>query len=364
MKSTQNDSSWINSKTEELKEISSILNSLGFSLDESQPHISGERYLMTKDKLVLAGKNTKNGERVIIKASEHPDGKKEIEVEKNSRDLLKSLSFAKKAISFPDELYYGKHDNFLIWITAFIPQDKVFVAHGIEEQFFLALRAFEAQETFHATTFEHLQNIKTTFPIFKSPEYLKEFENFRKTIAENSSDDKLASTLVSANKFLKTHKETIDRYANHLTHTDFVPHNFRIKGHDVYMLDCSSVYFGNKYEAWARFLNYMLIHNPILERLLADYIFKNRGEEEYLSLRLMRIFKIGKLFEYYARSLKKTTGNLHSLTEARIEFWHHALQAILSDTPLPEKILSEYIKKRDSLRSPEEKERQREFALA
>lgn len=363
MKSTQNSTSWLDSKTEELKNISSILRPLGFSLDENQPHISGERYLMTKDKLVLAGENTQNGARVIIKASQHPDGQKEIEVEKNSRDLLKSLSFAKKAITFPDELYYGKHDSFLIWITSYIPQDKVFVAHGLEEQFFLALRAFEAQEAFHATTFEHLQNIKKTFPVFKSPEYLSEFENFKKIITGNYPNEKLQTTLLKADEFLRSNKETIDRYASHLTHTDFVPHNFRIKGHDVYMLDCSSVYFGNKYEAWARFLNYMLIHNPVLEQLLSEYIRKNRGEEEYLSLRLMRVFKIGKLLEYYSRSLNKTTGDLHTLTEIRIDFWHQALQAMLTDTPLASEVRESYITKRNTLRSPEEKERQREFSL-
>lgn len=364
MKSTQNDYSWISSKKEELENISSILKSLGYSLDENQPHISGERYLMTKDKLVLAGENTQSGTHVIIKASKYPDGQKEIEAEKNSRDLLKSLSFAKKTITFPDELYYGKHDNFLIWITSYIPQDKVFVAHGIEEQFFLALRAFEAQEAFHATTFEHLRNIKNTFPIFKSSEYFIEFGTFKKTITENYPDEKLQATLVKAAEFLKANKETIDRYANHLTHTDFVPHNFRIRGHDVYMLDCSSVYFGNKYEAWARFLNYMLIHNPVLDQLLSDYILKNRGEEEYLSLRLMRIFKIGKLLEYYSRSLNKATGDLHTLTEVRINFWHQVLQAILTGTPLPDEARNSYIAKRDALRSPEEKMRQREFSLA
>lgn len=364
MKSTQNDSLWLNSKTEELKKISTILNSLGFSLDESQPHISGERYLMTKDKLVLAGHRVEGGEKVIIKASRHPDGQKEIQVEKKSRDILKLLAFAKKTITFPDELYFGQHGEFLIWITLFIPQDKVFVAHGIEEQFFLALRAFEAQETFHATTFEHLRNIKDTFPIFKSPEYLREFENFKRSVADNYPDEKLNAVLEIASVFLETHKETIDRYANHLTHTDFVPHNFRIKGHDIYMLDCSSVYFGNKYEAWARFLNYMLIHNPTLEQLLSEYLRKNRGEEESLSLRLMRVFKLGKLLEYYTRSLAKTTGDLHALTLVRIKFWQEALVALLADTPLSEKVRNEYITSRDQLRSPEEKERQREFSIA
>lgn len=364
MKATKNNPLWLTSKKEELEKITAILVSLGYLLDENQPHLSGERYLMTRDKFVLAGKSTSNNARVIIKASQYPDGQKEIQTEKKSRDLLKSLSFTKKDILFPDELYFGKHDGFLIWITSYIPQDKIFVAHTLEEQFFLALRAFEAQEAFHATTFEHLSNIRDTFPIFKSAEYLKEFEGYKLSISENYQNEELSKVLTEARLFLNKNKVTIDRYANHLTHTDFVPHNFRIKGHDVYMLDCSSVYFGNKYEAWARFLNYMLIHNPALEQLLSEYLRKNRGEEEYLSLRLMRVFKIGKLLQYYTGSLKKTEGDLHTLTEVRIKLWHQALKAILEDRPLSKDIRNEYISTRDTLRSPEEKERQREFAIA
>ena len=364
MKSTKDDSSWLSSKKEELENISATLGGLGFSLDEHQPHMSGERHLMTRDKLVLAGKHSHNKERVIIKTSKHPGGKKEIETEKQSRDILKSLAFTKKNIVFPAELYFGEHDGSLVWVTSYVPQEKVFVAHTLEEQFFLALRAFEAQEAFHATTFEHLRTIKNTFPVFNAKENIAKFETFKKTISSNCHDEKLNETLSLAEDFLKSHKTTIDRYSNYLVHQDFVPHNFRIKDNEVYMLDCSAVYFSNKYEGWARFLNYMVIHNPALEKLLAAYIFENRGAEEYLSLRLMRVLKIGELLEYYSRSLAKTTGDLHTLTEVRIEFWHKVLQSILADTPLSEEVRSDYITKRDSLRSPEEKERQKEFALA
>lgn len=364
MKSTQNNASWQAEKIHELEEISKKLQPLGFSIDEHQPHMSGERYLMTKDKLVIAGKHSKTSERVIIKASKHPGGRKEIETEKRSRDLLKSLAFTKRDIVFPAELYFGEHDDSLIWVTSYVPQEKIFVAHTLEEQFFLALRAFEAQEAFHATTFEHLQKIKNTFPVFNAEENVKKFESFKKKIAENYHDKKLSASLSTAEEFLKSNKTTIDRYSRYLVHQDFVPHNFRIKNNEVYMLDCSAVYFSNKYEGWARFLNYMLIHNPKLEKLLTKYILENRGAEEYLSLRLMRVLKIGELLEYYTRSLGKTTGGLHTLTEARIKFWHQALDTLLANKPLPDGVLDEYISKRDALRSPEEKERQREFAIA
>lgn len=364
MKSTQNNSSWLDSKKEELKNISSLLERIGFSLNEHQPHISGERYLMTKNKFVLAGKCMKDGVRVIVKASQHPDGQKEIETEKKSRDLLQSLSFAKKTIAFPDELYFGKHDGVLVLITVYIPQDKIFVAHGLEEQFFLALRAFEDQEAFHATTFEHLQNIKDVFPVYNAEKNIKKFETFIKHITENYPDKNLHAMLLKAEEFLKSEVHIIESYSRYLVHQDFVPHNFRIQNKKIFMLDCSSVYFSNKYEGWARFLNYMIIHSPDLEKLLVKYIIENRGEKEYLSLRLMRVLKIGELLEYYARSFNKTTGDLHALTEVRIRFWQEVLESILADKPLSEETRNNYIEKRNALRSPEEKERQREFAVA
>lgn len=326
--------------------------------------MSGERYLMTKDKLVLAGRRIKDGARVIIKTSQHPDGQNEIETEKKSRDLLKSLSFANKTITFPDELYYGKHDEVLIWITSYIPQDKVFVAHELEEQFFLALRAFEAQEAFHATTFEHVRLVKNTFPVYNAEKNIKKFETFIKHIIENYPDKNLHAMLSKADEFLKSEVQIIESYSRYLVHQDFVPHNFRIQNKKIFMLDCSSVYFSNKYEGWARFLNYMIIHSPDLEKLLVRYIIENRGEKEYLSLRLMRVFKIGELLEYYARSFNKTTGDLHILTEIRIQFWREVLESMLADKLLSEEIRNNYIEKRNALRSPEEKERQREFAVA
>jgi hypothetical protein len=130
------------------------------------------------------------------------------------------------------------------------------------------------------------------------------------------------------------------------------------------MLDCSAVHFGNKYEGWARFLNYMLIHNPRLEQVLSSYIRANRGADEYLDLRLMRAYKIGYLLEYYARSLEKTSGDLRELTKLRLKFWLEMLKAVVTDAQPDPKISEEYRTGRDGLRSQEEKERQQEFARA
>ena len=352
----------------ELPAISTLLGSLGFSLDTLQPHTSGERYLMSGGKLVLAGTEIKSGTKVIIKASRNKDGKKEIESEKHARDLMRSLSFANMKILLPEELYYGTEGGYAVLVTHFIPQEKVFVAHTIEEQFFIALSAFEAQESFHATTYEHLRAVKDVFPVLSSAEYLRDFKRLKDSIIHLYSDKPLRDVLERAEIFLADNRITIDRHASYLTHTDFVPHNFRIAEHSIFMLDCvpnyATVHFGNKYEGWARFINYMLIHNPELEHLLSGYILDTRGENEYLSLRLMRAYKIAFLLDYYARSLEKTTGDLHALTLARLAYWHEALVAILENRPLSKEVTERYVTTRDSLRSEEEKTRQREFAVA
>ena len=83
---------------------------------------------------------------------------------------------------------------------------------------------------------------------------------------------------------MEEHRTVIERYSGFLTHNDFVPHNLRVSGKEVYLLDYSSMLFGNKYESWARFLNFMIHHNRPLELALANYVRTNRGEEEYLEL--------------------------------------------------------------------------------
>ncbi|MCX6787171.1 MAG: hypothetical protein NTY93_01440, partial [Candidatus Kaiserbacteria bacterium] len=288
--------------------------------------------------------------------------------EKRSRDLIRSFSFADKKILLPEELYYGTKGDYVFLIMCFISQEKVFVAHSIEEQFFIALSAFEAQESFHATTYEHLRAVKEVFPILSADEYLRDFERLKNSIFQLHPDESTCAVLERTKKFLTENRIAIDRYTSYLTHTDFVPHNFRIAEHVLYMLDCvpnyATIHFGNKYEGWARFLNYMMLHNPELERLLIQYVRTKRGEDEYLSLRLMRTYKLTFLLEYHARSLSKTSGDLHALTLARLAYWREALIAILEDRPLAKEVTEQYVATRNSLRSEEEKERQREFAIA
>mgnify|MGYP001586072084 CR=1 FL=1 len=350
--------------TAELKGISDILAPLGFSLDEQQLHIGGERYLMMKNKMVLTGIRNSDKLKVVIKVSNHPDGKKEIETEKKSRDTLQSLSFASDTLSMPEEIYYSTQRGYLIFITRFISQEKVFVDHDLEDQFFMILRAFEAQEAFHMTTFEHEQSINKTFQVWLAKDYLRSFKEISAKIGSKFKETELAQLLSECFDFIKKNEEIIEKYSNYLTHTDFVPHNFRISKGMIYMLDGSAVQFGNKHEGWARLLNYMVIHNPNLEKLLLKYIEDNFGQEEYLNLKLMRIYKIAFLISYYVQSLSKTEGDLHKLTMARIDFWFAILKSIIHESPLDQKILDSYIKERDSLRSEEEKKRQKEFAKA
>ncbi|MBX4199213.1 aminoglycoside phosphotransferase family protein [Candidatus Parcubacteria bacterium] len=352
----------------DLTNIANILSGLGYILDAEQPHIEGERFLMAKEKLVLVGTRQKDGLRVAIKISNRESGKKDIRDEKRARDLLESISFADGALLFPKEIFWGEKDGYLIWVIEFIEQEKVFVAYTLEEQFFFALKAFEAQEGFHATTYEHLETVKKIFPVLYGQDYFREFREYKKIVEDASLDSSLGDTLSRAEEMLLSHKSDIDDYANYLTHTDFVPHNFRIRKNLVYILDCApeyrTVHFGNKYEGWARFLNYMVIHNPSLERLLARYIRDNRGMKDFLNLRLMRAYKIGFLLKFYAESLANTSGDLRTLTLERIDFWHEILKYVLDDREIPEDFVERYKKKRDALRSEEEKKRQREFAVA
>lgn len=345
-----------------LEDAQEVLAEHGFSLAEHQPYISGERFLMAKSKLVLAGTCLENSAKAVIKISNLENGKKEIRDEKNIRDLLESLAFANKTISFPKEVFFSDEKTYTIWVTEYIEQEKIFVEYPLEEQFFMTLRAFEAQEAFHATTFEHTRAIAPVFEIFDQKKYQEVFHTFVETLEKEFGNREATSTLSRAEKFFAENISIVNYYGRFLAHTDFVPHNFRIKNKEIYMLDCSAVHFGNKYEGWARFLNYMYIHNPTLERLLTEYIHTNRGEEEYLCLRLMRIYKAGHLLAYYARSLKDTTGDLHTLTELRLNLWNDILKCLLDDVTPKEKLATTYREKRNALRSPEEKERQKDFA--
>ncbi|MDC1205446.1 hypothetical protein N8083_01200 [Candidatus Pacebacteria bacterium] len=127
----------------------------------------------------------------------------------------------------------------------------------------------------------------------------------------------------------------------------------------MYLLDHSSLTFGNKYEGWARFLNFMELYNPPLCAALQKYVADNRTPEESVALRMMRIYRLGEILLYYTNTLQKCEGNLLKLNTARIDFWKTVLKHILHETPIPKETITIFQELRDSLRSEDEKERQR-----
>ncbi|HUD02686.1 MAG TPA: hypothetical protein VMR46_01520 [Candidatus Paceibacterota bacterium] len=346
----------------ELKGARPILEQLGFTLDTTQVHTGGERYLMSGHKLVLTGRRTSDNKRVVIKVSSYASGSKEIEEEHKAREVLKKINFAYRTFFIPEELLFIKKDGYTIDVTAYIEQERPFIMHELEEQFFLALRAFETQEGVHATTYAHAATIREAFGTMGAREYIQTFRmNMEACVANDRDNKELAETFAEALAFMEEHRTIIERYSGFLTHNDFVPHNLRVSGKEVYLLDYSAILFGNKYESWARFLNFMIHHNRPLELALANYVRTNRGEEEYLSLRLMRLHIIGILLNFYTGALGKTEGDLHTLTRVRVGFWTNVMQHILKDETVPEKIIDAYIADTERLRSTEEKARQKEI---
>jgi hypothetical protein len=190
-----------------LEHIHTLLGQAGFTLEAEQPHISGERFLMAKEKLVLVARRNSDDKKVVCKVSNTITGKKEISDEKHARDLLKSISFANRSIIFPEEILWSEKDGHVLWAIEYIDQNKVFVEYSVEEQFFIILEALEEQESFHATTYEHIGRVKKIFPILGRQEYLTEFSRFQKQISENYSDTELEKTLHEAETFLiKTYR--------------------------------------------------------------------------------------------------------------------------------------------------------------
>ena len=356
---------WESYCTVELGVLEPILNDLGYHIDEDQPHIKGERFLMqavttqSGKKLILTGAH-KHGSSVIIKATRDDAGKKEIEHERTCRDVLNSINFAAEVFHSPKELLHTESHGFLISVQEYIEQPTTFLGHPIETQFSLALNAFKAQEGAHATTHRHIKTIKKAFEIRTVDTYLKNFDGFLDTISAKLSDNESLRALLRNTKAeLKEHKVTIEQYCGFLTHTDFVPHNIRINDGTIYLLDHSSLAFGNKYEGWARFLNFMVLYNRQLQEGLEQYVADNRAPEEYLSMRLMRLYRLGEIICYYVGTLERSEGDLKVLNKTRVEFWKQVLTYTLDQTQVPENVIATYQQTRDSLRSNDEQARQK-----
>ena len=361
-----------------LVQLNPLLRSRGYELDHKQPHIMGERFLtrpiMGGRKLVLLGRSIKDGTRVVIKASNEPKGIQELEDERWSREVLEEIKFAYQTFFSPRELAFFKtHEvkGFAILVTEFIEQERPFLARTLKEQFRLALAAFKAQEGAHATTYGH-QSVMKSIGKMRAVDYYIKAGEYRKigayaqdlvglVIDDEELYPQLDTALNKAIEIIRNNEETLDRYGDFLTHWDFIPQNFRIRDEKLYLLDHLSIRSGNKYEGWARFINFMVLYNPPLADALVEYVHLNRTPEESLALKLMRVYRLMELIRYYASWLSQTDGNLHELTRTRIAFWTEVLQAVLDDKKVGDGIIEAYKKKRDALRGEEEKLRQKEL---
>ncbi len=358
---------WESYREQELKRAREYCARMGYEIDEIQPHIGGERYLMMLEhdvgesgfKLVLTGRRTHDGQKVIIKASSTSGGKKEITREQEARRTIAQIDFGYEKLLVPKEIISNLQDGFLIVISEFIEQDLPFIERPTKDQFTLALTTFKAQESIRATTSAHTELIKNSFGMIRAREYQERLRGYMDLLEENKEHASIKrETIRELQERFFQGKENIERYTGFLTHADFVPHNLRIAGDRIYLIDHASLHFGNKYESWGRFTNFMTLYNPTLEEALVSYVRNNRTAEESEAFFLMRLYKLGYLLHFYAKIFPHTEGAQRSLTHARLLFWGYALEALLSHSPLRNEVRKEYIEKRDTLRSAEEKERQ------
>ncbi len=356
--------SWEAYCKKEITLVTPILLRRGITLADTQPHISGERFLMqavttTSGKKVILLGTTAEGMPVVVKATRDAQGTQEILHERACREILKKIDFAATVFLSPKEILFTKESGMTIAVYEFITQEQSFLDRTTEAQFDFALRAFKAQEGTHATTWKHRQLIQSVFNIRTAETYLENFGTFVTNLHTAIPDATLVhANLAAARQVLTQESVIIEQYADFLTHTDFVPHNIRVRDDAIYLLDHSSLAFGNKYEGWARFVNFMTLYNPPLADALTEYVRSNRTPEESVALRMMRIYRLTELIWFYVRTLPHTEGNLHALNQARVDFWNDVLTHTLNETPLPEDTINTYKNLRDALRSDDEKKRQ------
>ncbi len=354
--------SWKEYCEKQLTTITPMLADAGILLDAVQPHIEGERYVLSGPKLVLFGKRREDNVKVVVKITDDPEETKKLEEERNRRELLHKIQFAYRTFLTPSILIFGRNGAHTFMVSEYIAQDKPFLDRPLTEQFFIALRAFEAQEGSHATAYSHVKSIEKVFELLSAEDYVMLANTHRKEVSEllpeyTATQDALAR----AGAILIREKELIGRYCGFLTHWDFVPHNFRIRNNDIYLLDHSAIRFGNKYEGWARFSNFMALYNPELETAITAFVRDNRHAEESDVLRLMRMYRLGELIRMHASIMDSAEGDLVSLSSARVDFWTAVLQAQLDAKPVHARVIAQYREKRDSLRDDAEKNRQKDL---
>jgi len=362
MNSKSKQINWQTYLAKELPTISSLLSDSGYSLQTDQPHLKGERAIIQSlttqsgHKLILLGE--KNEKKVVIKATGDKAGMAELERERRCRLALSNLNFAYDKFYAPREIEFIKRNGYVISVYEFIEQDSPFLDRPIAEQFTISLRGFKIQERARATTRKHFKKAANIFGERNSDKYKRLFTGFELFLQKENVDKFILENVYKTKEKLHEGSQRIEQYCGFLTHTDFVPHNFRVKNNVLYLLDFSSFILGNKHESWARFLNFMTLYNTELERLLIQYLEDNRAPEERESLQLMRLFRLGELITYHQDKVNKSTGDLQELSKVRVRFWNDVLAAELENRRVDRNIVERYKQTRDKLRSQEEKERQ------
>ena len=344
-----------------------ILNNLGFKVYEDQPHTKGERGAFRAKKIILLGERIADKFKVVIKCARYEEGREEILQEKKARENLKKVDFAYHEFLEPIEILFINNENYLVQITEFIIEEKKFLDRDPKDQFEIAYRSFVTQEGIHAVTAKHNKIIKKLFNTFDFETYQKNLFNYKNIILEFVSNAEFTDLLNNSEDLFLQNKYRIQQYSGFLTHTDFVPHNFRVRNENgierVYLLDHSAIIIGNKHDGWARFLNFCVLHSPIIEKWFVEYFLINRSGEENESLKLMRIYRLFELVAHHATIYKKSNeaenNELKELSKKRVYFWLKLLKAVYEDRELEKVIIEDYKNNRDLLRSKSEKERQK-----
>jgi hypothetical protein len=363
MSANHSQSHWQTHVSTELAAITDILSKRGYALLDKQPHTQGERFLMKNitttsgDKLILIGVDSTE-KKVVIKAAKDFTGIQELESERKCRKVLQEINFAYKTFDAPTEVAFFKEQGYTFSIQEYIDQTSTFLERPLKEQFLFALNALKSQESARITTGNHLKKVAPVFGIRKSDDYIRLLSAFTTSLELQNADSDILKTVQTVLNKIRDKKERVEQYCGFLTHTDFVPHNFRIADNTMYLLDWSSLEFGNKHESWARFLNFMALYNPKLESLLITYVEENRAPEERESLQLMRLYRLCELITYYSNTLSQSEGDLLTLNQTRVRFWHEVLTAEMNNERIDQSIIETYKTTRDTLRSDAEKERQ------
>ncbi len=159
-----------------------IFSKLGFALEEDQQHMKGERPFMqavtTKSgqKFILLARRQSDNKRVVIKATRDKKGAEEIKHEQICRKAIQNILFAYKIFFTPKEMLFVKKGGYTISIQEYMEQKSTFLERPLEEQFSLALKAFKAQESSHATTYRHKKSITKTFGKVDADWYLESYK--------------------------------------------------------------------------------------------------------------------------------------------------------------------------------------------